>query len=89
MNGSADNRLSFPERSTSTSIAIQSVVNWEGLTGDAVQKIVDRHRAQVNELEQSDAVAVMSQYQFRQKLLLSGIQSQQVALLGRFCSIKD
>lgn len=61
--------------------AIQGVVDREGLTGEVVQKIVDRHRAQVNEFEQGDAVAVMSQHQLRQKLLLSGIQAQRTALL--------
>lgn len=62
--------------------AIQGVVDKEGLTGETVRKIIDRHQARVDELEQGDPVTVTSRHQLRQKLLLPAIQAQRNALLG-------
>jgi Na+/H+ antiporter len=62
--------------------AVQGLVDEEGLTGETVQKIIARHQARVDELEQGDQLSVVSQHQLRHKLMLSAIQAQRTALLG-------
>ncbi|GAB3796661.1 Na+/H+ antiporter [Spirosoma humi] len=61
--------------------AILGVVDKEGLSGDIVRKVIDRHQAQVRELEQGDPETVIDQVQVREKLLLASIQAQRTALL--------
>ena len=62
--------------------AIQGVVDREGLSGETVQKIIARHQARLDELEQGDLDTVISKQHLRQKLMLSSIQAQRTALLG-------
>ncbi|GAB2527796.1 Na+/H+ antiporter [Spirosoma aerophilum] len=61
--------------------AVQGLVDREGLTGETVRRIIARHQARVDELEQGDRPSVVSQHQLRQKLMLSAIQVQRRVLL--------
>ncbi|GAB3942373.1 Na+/H+ antiporter [Spirosoma harenae] len=60
---------------------IHRVVSKEGLTGTAVQEIIDRHQERVDELERGDSEKTLSQHQLGQKLTLSSIQAQRAELL--------
>jgi len=61
---------------------IHRVVDKEGLSGAAVQEIIDRHQQRVDELEQGETGASLSKHQLGQKLILSSIQAQRAELLS-------
>ncbi|MVM41810.1 Na+/H+ antiporter [Spirosoma sp. HMF3257] len=61
---------------------IHRVVNKEGLAGDTVQEIIDRHQERVDELDRVDSEKTLSQHQLSQKLTLSSIQAQRSELLN-------
>ncbi|SFC02207.1 Na+/H+ antiporter [Spirosoma endophyticum] len=61
---------------------IHQVVDQEGLTGDTVKEIIDRHQQRVNELERKDPEKAECQHQLSRKLTLSSIQVQRAELLN-------
>lgn len=60
---------------------VHRVVDKEGLTGDTVQGIINRHQERVEELERGDPAKTECQHRLSRKLTLSSIQAQRAELL--------